>query len=122
MLEYGDMNTAPYKAKLEAEKARLERELTAIGSRNPENPNDWEPAPPQSEFESDPVDAADLTIGFDRNASVVADLETRYGEVAAALDRIEEGAYGICTIGKEPIEEDRLNADPAATTCKKHLA
>ena len=38
-----------------------------------------------------------------------------------ALERIEKGTYGICEVGNEEIEEDRLNANPAARTCKAHL-
>jgi len=93
-----------------------------VGRRNPSNKDDWEPTPPpETEQEADPVDAADYSEGFDNNASIVADLETRYNEVTAALARIANGTYGICTVFGEPIEEDRLDADPAASTCKAHI-
>ena len=116
------MKTAHYKEVLEKERERLEAELSKVGRKNPANPSDWEPVPMGSgETESDPADIADLSIGFDTNASIVADLETRYNEVTAALKRIEEGTYGTCEEGGEPIEVKRLEADPAARTCLKHL-
>ena len=68
------------------------------------------------------VDSADITIGFDTNAAIVADLETRYNEVLMALTRIDSGTYGVCDEGGEPIEMERLNADPAARTCLTHLS
>ena len=115
-------NTEHFKEKLEAEKKKLETELSGVGRRNPSNPSDWEPTPPADSDgpEADPIDIADTSIGFDTNASIVADLETRYNEVLSALSRIEDGSYGTCKGSGEPIEEARLEADPAAATCITH--
>lgn len=113
--------TARFKDALEQEKVRLEEELGTIGRRNPANPNDWEPIPEETGQEADVVDAAEQLAGYGDNAAVLHDLEIRYNEVLAALERIAQGTYGLCSVGGEEIEEDRLNADPAATTCKAHL-
>lgn len=116
------MKTEEFKKRLLLEKTRLEQELSSVGRRNPANPSDWEPIPPQEiTTEADPVDAADYSTSFDTNTSIVADLETRYNEVLAALTRLEDGSYGICTVGGEKIEVARLDADPAAHTCIKHV-
>jgi DnaK suppressor protein len=37
--------------------------------------------------------------------------------IHAALKRIEDGKYGICTLCKEPIPEARLKAYPTAAIC-----
>lgn len=42
-------------------------------------------------------------------------------QVDAALERIDSGSYGICTVCNEPIEEDRLDIDPLITVCLGHL-
>ncbi len=116
------MNTEAFAKRLTEEKARLEKELAGIGRRNPSNPSDWEPIPPaETTTEADPIDAADYSTSFDTNASIVADLETRYNDVLAALLRIEDGSYGTCSVSGEKIEKARLEADPAARTCTKHL-
>lgn len=115
------MDTQTFKTKLEEEKVTLEAELSTVGRRNPSNPADWEPVPQETGQEADPNDAADHIEHFEENTAILKELETRYNEVLAALARIEDGSYGTCSIGGEPIEEDRLNADPAATTCKAHL-
>lgn len=116
------MNTDAYKKRLEEERLKLETELASVSRKNPSNPNDWEPVPPpETEQEADPVDAADYSEGFDTNASITADLENRYNEVAAALARIDAGTYGTCEVSGEKIEKDRLDADPAARTCKAHM-
>ena len=44
------------------------------------------------------------------------------GQVDAALGRVSAGTYGTCEICKEPIEGDRLHADPLVRSCTSHLA
>lgn len=114
-------NTEHFKEVLTAEKHKLESELKTVSRQNPKNPHDWEPTIPEGiERAADPVDIADASITFDTNASITADLEARYNKVLAALARLEEGSYGTCRVGGEPIEEARLAADPAADTCIAH--
>jgi RNA polymerase-binding transcription factor DksA len=115
------MDFSIYKQRLEEEKQKLESELQTVGRRNPSNPADWEAVPPDSGQEADPNDAADLIEGFEANTAILKELETRYNTVLASLARIEDGSYGICSLGGETIEEARLNADPTAATCKAHL-
>ncbi len=115
------METGPYKELLEQEKATLEAELATVGRRNPANPADWEAVPTETGLESDPNDQADLMEGYSENNAILTDLETRYQHILDALGRIDAGTYGICSVGGEPIEAERLAADPAATTCKAHL-
>ncbi|MBU2103509.1 TraR/DksA family transcriptional regulator [Patescibacteria group bacterium] len=115
------MNTDHFRDRLSEEKAKLETELLSIGRRNPENPNDWEALPQETGQEADRNDAADLISHYEDNTAILKDLEIRYNEVLAALARIEAGTYGTCSVTGEPIEEARLEADPAASTCKAHL-
>jgi RNA polymerase-binding transcription factor DksA len=114
-------DTTTYRTRLEEEKATLEAELKTVGRPNPSNPNDWEPVPSETGQESDPNDAADLISHFEDNTAILKDLEIRYNEVLAALARIEDGSYGTCSVSGEPIEEERLDADPAAKTCIAHV-
>ena len=114
-------DTTVYKELLDVEKEKLEKELSTIGRRNPSNPADWEALPDDTGQESDPGDVADLIKNYEGNTAILKDLEVRYNQVLSALARIENGSYGICSVSGEAIEEDRLTADPAATTCKAHL-
>lgn len=43
-------------------------------------------------------------------------------QVDAALERIDNGSYGICEVCKDPIEEERLLADPLVTVCLGDLS
>ena len=107
---------------LQEEKVRLEEELLSVGRRNPSNPSDWEPVPASTELEADPNDVATTIEGYEENAAILKELEIRYNDVLAALARVEEGTYGVCTVGGEQIELERLAADPAAKTCKEHMS
>jgi len=43
-------------------------------------------------------------------------------EIEAALRRIDEGIYGLCETCHDPIEADRLEADPLLRLCLDHLS
>lgn len=114
-----DTNT--YKQKLEEELKTLEKELQSVGRRNPENPADWEATP--ADLDISPADESELSDAmeeFEENTAILKQLEIRYNEVKEALSRIEAHTYGTCEISGEPIEEERLMANPAARTCIKH--
>lgn len=114
-------DTTVYKAKLEEEKVRLETELQSVGRRNPSNPADWEALPSETGQQPDILDAGELIEGYEENTGILKELEIRYNNVLGALSRIDAGIYGVCVVSGEPIEEDRLTADPAASTCKQHI-
>jgi len=42
-------------------------------------------------------------------------------EVDSALERIEDGSYGICDVCHDAIEADRLQVDPLIRVCLDHL-
>jgi DnaK suppressor protein len=115
------MDTEKYKALLTAELDALTEELTDIGIQNPENPSDWiergnDIAGPSADLN----EVADRTEEYDERRATVAVLEARYNNIRRALQKIEDGTYGTCEISGEPIEEDRLDANPSARTCKAH--
>src|SRR5262249_26677145 len=56
-----------------------------------------------------------------RGAEDVAPLESLLGEVDAALERVARGTYGLCETCHEPIEPNRLLADPLVRVCLDHL-
>ncbi|HVP56613.1 MAG TPA: SpoIIE family protein phosphatase [bacterium] len=48
-------------------------------------------------------------------------LQKLLAEVDAALDRTSKGTYGLCDVCNEPIEPDRLMADPLVRFCLGHM-
>lgn len=113
---------AQFKSKLEKEKDLLEEELSRLGTPNPANPSDWMPGKPEGEeFGADKNDNADIIEAEGENNASLNELEVRMMLVINALNKIEDGAYGVCDVGAEEIELDRLTANPAARTCKAHM-
>ncbi len=51
-----------------------------------------------------------------------AHLEQLLREVDDALERLNNGAYGLCEVCHDPVETDRLLADPLARFCLDHLS
>lgn len=110
-----------FKRKLEEEREQLEKKLSSIARRNPEDPSSWEPAFPKMDtMVSDATEVADATEEFETQIGIGTNLGEKLNQVKAALDRIEDGAYGKCAVDGRPIEEERLEANPTATTCIEH--
>ncbi|MEK7162518.1 MAG: TraR/DksA C4-type zinc finger protein [Patescibacteria group bacterium] len=110
-----------FKKLLEEEKIRLEKELSQIARKNPENPEDWEvKAPEMNPMVSDQSELADMFEELETQAGLEYQLEERLKKVNAALKRIEDGSYGVCTVCGEKIDEKRLEANPLAKNCIKH--
>lgn len=116
-------NIEHYKGLLLTEKTRLEEELSSVGRINPENPEDWQGTAGDTPAETEDENSlADKLEEFEERSAVEVELESQLILVKAALKKINEGIFGICKIGGEVIEEDRLLANPAAETCKKHMS
>jgi RNA polymerase-binding transcription factor DksA len=117
------IDTTTYKADLEKELALVESELKTLGVHSTENPSDWIATPPPTDdiLAADDTEVADRMETYEEKTGVLKQLEIRYNEIRAALERIKKGTFGTCEVGGEPIEPERLQANPAATTCMKHM-
>ena len=110
-----------YKNKLEQEKTVLENELDHLGVRSTERKNDWEAQPENiDEISTRDEVSGRLTELGERQATEYS-LEERLKTVNQALEKIKDGSYGLCYVCQNPIEDDRLEANPAAETCKTHI-
>jgi len=110
-----------FQKKLETERTILEEELGEIAKINPKNPDDWEAVPANTEEVSFRDETADRFEELEERAAAVVPLEVRLRAVHAALEKIKTGIYGGCVVCREAIERERLEANPAAATCKLHL-
>jgi DnaK suppressor protein len=108
---------AYFKEKLVTEKTLLEDELQNIAHKD--GNGDWTATPEaHTDVDGDEGDQAEFIQDFDSKIARLSSLETRYNQVLRALERIDTGTYGICLKSGELIEEDRLEANPAAETSK----
>jgi RNA polymerase-binding transcription factor DksA len=117
-----NIDTGHFKEKLENELKTLETELKSVGHKNPNNPKDWEPSSGEVDINaSDLADIADNIESYESNTAILKPLEVQYNDVKLALDNIKKGKYGLCEVCGEPIEPERLEANPAARTCVAHM-
>ncbi|MBU4536542.1 TraR/DksA C4-type zinc finger protein [Patescibacteria group bacterium] len=110
---------------LKKELELLTKELGGIGQVSSDNPNNWiakgDDEANTDDDQSDSNDNADDLEELGERNAIVSDLEIRFKNVKDALKRIEDGTYGVCEVSGQPIEEARLEANPAATTCIAHM-
>lgn len=112
------MNIENNKKKLEEEKKLIESELSGLGQID-KTTGEWEAVPEvQTSPEADENDLSDRSEDFEERTGVMTALEARLEDINYALNAIENGGYGICKVCGNKIEEDRLEANPAAHTCK----
>lgn len=109
--------------KLEAERKVLLGELQGVGvMTDPKHKDEWQGKPDDTETDlADPNEAADRIESYEGNTALVQELEGRLKEIDHALKNMHENKYGLCEVCGKHIEEDRLNANPAARTCKEHI-
>lgn len=116
------IDTDKMKTKLAEELARVTEELKGLGVHNPRAKEDWIPTPRGvGESDADPNIVADQSEDWAERRGTLDALEARYNNINRALEKIDKGNYGICEICEKEIEEDRLEANPAARTCKEHM-
>jgi len=109
------------KEKLEKERDVLVAQLGDIGKLNTDT-GEWEAIPEEMTApEADQNDMADRFEDFEERSSMIRTLEPRLKDVLSALKNINRESFGKCEVCKKDIEMARLEANPAARTCKKHL-
>ena len=66
-------------------------------------------------------DKADRFEDFEARSSMMRTLEPRLNNILKALKGLNRESFGKCEVCKKDIENARLEANPAAQTCKNHL-
>ncbi len=109
------------KEKLEKERDVLIEQMRDMGTFNSET-KEWEATPEALAVpEPDENDKADRFEDFEARSSMIRTLEPRLKNILQALKGLNRDSFGKCEVCKKDIELARLEANPAARTCKKHL-
>ena len=104
------------KEELHKEQERLEQELADIGTRDPKNKAHYEATYPESGGNSDDDNAMEITEYSD-DLSLKSRLEKELSDVISSLKAIDNGKYGVCKYCQKDIQEKRLEARPASSSC-----
>lgn len=109
------------KKRLEEERDVLLKQMKDIGKLDKET-GEWETTPEDLGFpESDENDKADRFENYEARSSMMKTLEPRLNNILKSLKDLNKESFGKCEVCKKDIEMARLEANPAARTCKKHL-
>lgn len=73
-----------------------------------------------SDNDQHPADVGTETFEREKDLSILESLERELRDLGAALQRVDDGTYGICDACGEAIPEARLEAQPAARFCTEH--
>jgi DnaK suppressor protein len=108
---------AELRKRLEEERAELGRQATEIEEssfRTPQSELTGEVA-----FDEEYADAGTATFERERDLSLSNNIKDLTEKIQRALERIDQGTYGLCARCGRPIEKARIRALPYATLCIK---
>ena len=100
---------------LKKEEKRLTDELAEFASQNPKNNTDYDAKFPNMGDKED--ENAEEVNMYSTNLTLERTLESSLRDVEKALERIQKGTYGICKYCNKQIDEKRIMARPASSSC-----
>jgi RNA polymerase-binding protein DksA len=104
-----------FREQLERQRAELSAELTQLHDETT-NVNQQE----GYGVKNHPAEDASELFSRERNIGISDGLQDELNDVEQALQRIQDGTYGLCQVCGEQISLERLEARPAATFCIRH--
>jgi len=108
------IDTEHFRTQLQEERKRVKE---AIDYRHEENPGNVQDETQDSTADNHPADVATVTFDRELDYSLEENEERLLKAIDAALTRIDDGTYGICSACGQPIDEERLEALPWTTQC-----
>jgi RNA polymerase-binding transcription factor DksA len=69
-----------------------------------------------SHLPTHPADQGSETFEREKDMAILEQLEREHAEIEAALQRLDQGTYGIDEVTGDPISPERLEAYPIART------
>lgn len=118
---------AELKKALEKEQKIIVGELKTIATPDPNLPGDWDIK--HKEWGEDQITSKEELEGGEsvneseedqKNKALSDHLELQLRDVNDALNKIEDGTYGVCEVCQKEIPAERLMANPAAKTDIEH--
>lgn len=101
--------------RLESERSRVEGLIDDLrGEIGPESESDA--VSELADYDQHPADMGSETFEREKDLSILESLEAELAELEAALQRVDDGTYGVDEVTGEPIPAERLEAYPTART------
>jgi RNA polymerase-binding protein DksA len=109
------IDTEHFRQKLLEERQRVEDAIRYLHEENPGTISDE--TQETGGVDNHLGDTATATVDREIDYTLEENSEHVLGEIDAALKRIDDGTYGICSSCGRPIEPERLEFLPYATLC-----
>jgi DnaK suppressor protein len=101
--------------RLESERERVNGLISSLRDEVGDTP-DADSRGELAAYDQHPADQGSETFEREKDLSILERLEDELAEIEAALQRVDEGTYGIDEVTGEPIDPERLDAVPTART------
>jgi RNA polymerase-binding transcription factor DksA len=108
------MDPEEARKRLEAEKHRVTGLIREVSGELDDEVESGEEE--LSNYDQHPADSGTDTFEREKDLGILDDLEAELAEIEAAIERIENGTYGVDEVTGAPIDEARLEAIPVART------
>ena len=108
------IDTGHFRKRLQEERKRVKEAIAYLHEENPGNVQD---ETQDSTADNHPADVATVTFDRELDYSLEENEERLLEAIDAALARIDDGTYGICSACGQPIGEERLEALSWTTQC-----
>ncbi|MEY2565707.1 MAG: hypothetical protein QOE35_236 [Actinomycetota bacterium] len=103
------------RARLEDERRRLDEVRESLDGLGEES--ERESLSELSGADQHQADIGTETFDREKDLSILEQVEAELADVAHALERLDDGTYGVCEACGKPIGDERLEALPAARFC-----
>ncbi len=113
---FGKREIADVRKRLQEERRQLQRQAAEIEEASFRGPQS-EVAGDVAGMDEEYADAGTATFERERDLSLSNNIRDLTEKIDRALERIEEGSYGLCERCGRPIEKARIKALPYATLC-----
>jgi RNA polymerase-binding transcription factor DksA len=104
-------------SRLEAERARLQELRQGFEADHLRSESEQENLSELSAAAQHQADLGTETFDRERDLSILEQVEAELDDVEHALVRLENGTYGLCEACGRPIDDARLEAQPATRFC-----
>jgi RNA polymerase-binding protein DksA len=108
------IDTEHFRTRLQEERKRVKEAIDYLHEENPGNVQD---ETQDSTADNHPADVATVTFDRELDYSLEENEERLLEAIDAALGRIDDGTFGICSTCGQPIGKERLEALPWTTQC-----
>jgi RNA polymerase-binding transcription factor DksA len=103
------------RARLQSERERVHGIMSSLRDEVEES-RDGDDSSELAGYDQHPADSGSETFEREKDLSILEGLEAELAEIEAALQRVDDGTYGVDEVTGDPIDPARLEAVPTART------